>query len=326
MARQVTLQDIAESLNLSPSSVSRALSGKKGVSEATRNRVMAAARRMGYVPVVQGDNPSFHSLLLAENSTLCEPIFYADILRGLAAEMATQHGSLSIAITDRESQTLRIPPALQHVGHVNAVVGIHRTDPRVIEYVRELGLPLVLVDYLYPDHGADTVDPDGHEGARTLTLHLASLGHRRFGFVGDLANRSFRMRMEGVLQALHGMGLPASNLLTVTEPEQLPSTLSELPTALVCCNDAWAMTTVNVLRGRDISVPTDVSVAGFDDNHSAESTIGLTSMRVYRDELGRWAARLLRCRWENPGNPPIRVMCRTEMVIRESTTTPRTYE
>ena len=100
---------------------------------------------------------------------------------------------------------------------------------------------------------------------------------------------------------------------------------AELPTALICPVDRLAVKVINVLLCRGIHVPEDVSVVGFDDNLDdvAACPIPLTTVHIDQEELGRWAARTLFQRLNNPGAPPVRVVVGVTPVWRQSCAKPR---
>ena len=100
MTKKISMRKIAEELNLAESTVSRALSGKKGISEHTRQRVIAAARRHGYVAKLIPIPKPVQVALLVEQNTLQERRFWSYVINGLIAEISLHNGILFIIIMD----------------------------------------------------------------------------------------------------------------------------------------------------------------------------------------------------------------------------------
>ena len=319
MAKKASMQRIADELGLARSAVSRALAGKKGVSEATRRRVQATARRLGYDAETGTPSPKpVQILLLVEERTTREKHFWSHVLNGLVTEVPQHHGYLSIVLTDAHQADFKVPPLLEKAGGVDGVIAMHATDIRAVSAVKRLGLPIVLLDYVedLPDY--DTVIIDDLRGIKQLVTELAGLGHRRFGYIGDLENSSFRSRYEGLLAAMAQNGILDGSPPQWRVPEDLPD--RGIPTALICCNDDWALETVDYLLAKGVKVPEKVSVTGFDDSITEERRcrIPLTTLRVDREELGRWAVRTLFQRLWNPDGPRVQVAVGVELVKRAS--------
>ncbi len=318
------MKTIAAELSLNESAVSRALSGKDGVSETTRRRVMAAALQLGYRSRLAAVPKPLQIVLMVEERTMREKDFWSHVMNGLVSEVPVHQGFLSIAVTDASSPVCTLPPLLQQVGQVDGAIAMHATDIRAIQALKRLGIPIVLLDYLIDCPGYDSVIINDRDGTFVMAMEMIRLGHRRFGFVGGLDNASFRMRYEGLVSALIRTGIAGQVPPHWFYPQDVPG--EGLPTALFCCNDDNAIRTIEHLQALGIRVPDDVSVIGFDDNPSGSAAnyrIPLTTLRVDREELGCWAVRTLVQRLYNPDGPPIQIAVDVKPVIRESSGKPR---
>lgn len=322
MSKKITLQTIANELHLTPSAVSRALSGRKGVSEQTRRRIIAAARRHGYVAKIVPAPMTVQVVLLVEQTTLQEKRSWSHVTSGLVSEMALHDSFLSIVVTDAQSTTFTPPPLFEQVGKVDGVVAIDKTDIRAIQAARHLGLPVILVGYRPKCIGCDTVVIDDYTGVFTISTELIKMGHTRFGFIGGLDHPGFRLRYEGLVAALVESDITDHVPPHWRDLESL--SVRELPTALICGNDNIAARVINHLIQKGVRVPEDVSVIGFDDNpeEHAKCSIPLTTMHVDLEGLGRWAARTLFQRLNHPDGPPVRVVMGVEPVWRQSASKP----
>ena len=109
MSKRVTMRTIADELDLAESAVSRALSGKKGVSERTRRRIIAAARRHGYLAKMAPAPMTVQITLLVER-ILHEMTYWGKFINGLAAEMSLYDSFLSVVVTDAGKPFAALPP------------------------------------------------------------------------------------------------------------------------------------------------------------------------------------------------------------------------
>ncbi|AXK33278.1 LacI family transcriptional regulator [Streptomyces armeniacus] len=186
------------------------------------------------------------------------------------------------------------------------------------------------------DGGIVTLAFDNTGGARRLTEHLLSLGHRRIGYVAGPADRTTtRHRLDGHRQALEARGLLAdAELLTVhgcayDRPSGYDGALELLrrgaaPTAVLAANDTVALGVCAALREQGLRVPEDISVAGFDDfPYSVDAHPALTTVRIPLHSAGARAGRLALGR---EGAPPGGVATvPAELIVRASTAPPHSF-
>ncbi|MGQ9778877.1 MAG: substrate-binding domain-containing protein [Bacillota bacterium] len=169
--------------------------------------------------------------------------------------------------------------------------------------------------------------------------HLAELGHRRIGFLGDFSYASsFRRRHEGFVQAKHLLGLlddwaPAITQRTawhywgMTDVKAALLKVREPPTAFLCANDSVALTLIVALEEMGYRVPHDVSVVGFDDiDLAGTNRLPLTTIHVFKERMGERALELLAWRLENPEHPRETIVIETELVMRASSAPPHAGE
>ncbi|MGE5550468.1 MAG: substrate-binding domain-containing protein [Bacteroidota bacterium] len=324
MARKTSMTAIAKELYLATSTVSRALAGKKGVSEQTRRRVAAAAMRHGFMPELIPAPASVEVALLMDKRTTEDRDFWGKVSDGVQKGISLYDSFCSLVVTDHAAPEFHLPPIFQEVGRVAGVIAIHSTDIRAIQAVKRLGLPIVLVSYLGRCPGCDSVIIDSYNGTYMVATELLKLGHLRFGFVGNQSSLSFRLRYMGILAALIEYGI--SDLV----PKCYKTDLSDmdwdnLPTALFCNTDQSAAKVITHFLHRRIRVPEDVSVIGFDDHPSkiAECPVPLTTLHVDTEELGLWAVRLLFQRLSNPDGHPVQLVSEVTPIWRQSTGKPR---
>ncbi len=306
MKKKVTMSDIGAALGVSTVTISKALGGREGVSDAVREKILRTAREMGYSFIRPAGTASERgdgnviAILTAErffdNASL-----YASMYRELTREIMEEGmlGALEI-VTDAMERSL-VLPSLAADRRVSALLMLGQFGQEYMDLVAETTLPVVCLDF-YCDRGdADAIISDGRGGTWQITRHLIALGHRDIGFVGSCAaTSSITDRMCGYLRAMMEAKLfPVRKEWIVEDrdaegkycfPLALPG---ELPTAFVCNNDDVAVQVIRQLNERGLKVPQDVSVTGFDDYTPTPSPVELTTFRPDWERMAQAAVRRL---------------------------------
>lgn len=330
----VRLQDIADHLGLSQSTVSRALAGHSAISETTRAAVQQAAADLGFrfgagnrrsrksttrmIGLVVGDlQNSFMTLLLEE-------------LHKAFAEYG-YHTTLIIDSLNEVEQLPTFRPLID--GYFDGMVFATATlDSQIVPEIQRRGIPLVLVVRSVDSVPVDTVEIDNFHAGAEAARHLHGLGHRRVGLVlGPQNTSTSRDRASGVLSVLDPSGKSQTNIpamwgLYTTEhgyssARQLLA-LAKPATAIIAGNDTIALGVLEAAKQSGVAVPGELSVIGFDDNPlSGSPLIGLTTIRQPVEAMARTAARRLleRIGAQNI-NPVTRDVLPTQLITRRSTT------
>ncbi|MFF4339011.1 LacI family DNA-binding transcriptional regulator [Kitasatospora sp. NPDC001540] len=325
MERRPTLHDVAGEAGVSAKTVSRVLNGDGPVAAATRERVLAAVRRLGFRPnlmarsIRTGGPDSTVGLVLPD---LGNPFFGAladgvegavrgrglTVLLGCSGGDAAREAEVVGAFLARRTSALLVVPA--------------GGGGETLAAARAVGVPLVYLDR--PGPGADCVVSSNRAGAREGVAHLLGAGHRRVGFLGDLPASLYtrRERLAGWREALAAAGLPAPAELvagarTAAEAERAALALLALPeppTALFASN-VNAATGALLALGR--SGRRDVALLSFDDLPLAEVLDPpLSAVAQAPALLGATAARLALARLDGDGTPPRTETVPTRLVLR----------
>lgn len=333
VAGGVRLQDIADHLKLSQSTVSRALAGHAAISEATRATVQQAAAELGFrfgagnrrsrkstsrmIGLVVGNlHNSFMTLLLEE-------------LHKAFAEYG-YHTTLIIDSLNEVEQLPTFRPLID--GYFEGMVFATSTlDSRIVPEIQRRGIPLVLVVRSIDSVPVDTVEIDNFHAGAEAARHLKALGHRRIAMVLGPQNTSTgRDRARGVLSVLDPAGKspsahPAMWGLYTTEHGYSSAlqllALADPVTAIIAGNDTIALGVLEAARQSKVPVPGRLSVIGFDDNPlSGSPLIGLTTVRQPVETMARTAARRLleRIRAQNI-KPVTRDVLPVQLITRQTT-------
>lgn len=324
----VTIHHIAQVAGVSASTVSRALSGKGRISQATRERIKKMAEELGYQPNALARGLATRStyaigvVIHKRHLPLDERSFYGLVLEVIEAEV-TEHGYHVVFSTLRDHA---LPNFLEE-RRVDGVIFLGTDmESAVIQEVRSK-LPVVLVDSALPEIVSVVGDNEG--GGRLATLHLLEHGHRAVAFVAEtLSDPSFCDRFQGYRKALAERGIPLEKRWVI-EGGRRPDTdqvamekflrLRKLPTAIFAANDFMAVGAIHALRQAGLRVPEDVAVVGFDDG--ALATVvqpPLTSVRVPREEMGKVAASCLLRLLQREMVVPGRIVLPTTLTVRSS--------
>ncbi|MFD0962220.1 LacI family DNA-binding transcriptional regulator [Paenibacillus chungangensis] len=333
---KVTIQQIADAAGVSKFAASRALSGKSGVSDETREMIVKTALQLGYynntlrrkMPIaVEGrDAPEEGTIIVLfpdvryQNE---ESAYWGPIFEGIAAGIA-ERGLHMITVTEPTGE------GLFHVLNPEAIIGvitIGEVSGGALLEMNRLGMPVVMVDHVDPVHRTDLISADNYGSMHDLMTQLIGKGYRTFQFVGHIAYaHSFRERWTAYEQALLGFGLQAQqdSRLIGEEAERLeqwlPAALGEmqLPDVFVCANDHLAVQLLEACQALGIRVPEQCAVTGFDDTFP-QACPALTTVRVHTEWMGRRATDKLMWRIANRSALPEKVMIYGEPLLRAST-------
>ncbi len=331
-----TLVDIANATGVSKATVSLVLRNSPTIPKRTHERVLEAAKNLGYVynRGAAGLRSTESRLIAMAVNDLINP-YFAEIVA--AMEDALTEQNRIVLMSNTAESVARQSAFVSAVREYNVagllVVPAMGTDAAFVDLLRSWRLPCVMVSRSVPGAEVDLVQANHRAGMIAATQHLLELGHRRIGMIGLNENISTgRERFEGYRQALFDAGIALEPRLVLSGPATRDTgmahvlallDLPEPPTAVVCFNDVVAFGAMLGLRSRELTPGRDFSVIGFDD--IAEATLwrpALTTVAVARQTVGRTAVQMLLRRIEAFDAPVEAVLLPTELVIRDTTGAP----
>ena len=326
MGKSVRMADIAERLDISVVSVSKALAGKPGVSEEMRARVVALAREMGYEGRASGEAGNSGNLgVLVSDRFFDENTFYTSLYRSLVLSSGGEGLTCMMEIVSREAERSARLPALVTGRKVDGLILMGNLENAYLQAVVNSGFPCVLLDFHALNGALDCVVSDNLDGGCALTEHLLAQGRREIGFVGSIRSTSSIMeRYLGYQRALRLAGVvPREDWLLEDRdgdgrflPLQLPR---ELPQAFLCSCDEVAYNLVEALRRAGKRVPEDVAVCGYDDfRYATLCQPPLTTYRVDVDLMARTAVSRLAARIRQEEPRTLRYTVPGSLIVRES--------
>jgi LacI family transcriptional regulator len=334
-SERITIEDVAREADVSYATVSRVINSKGYVSEETRERVMAAVERTGYVVNRQarglaGGRSQVVGLVVPDLDTS----YIGEIIRGIDEELAAISYDLMLYTTHHRKQRESAFVATLTAGLADGLLLVLPSDPAAyLDSFRERGFPYVLIDHGGVDERGPSVGATNRQGAYDAVSYLIELGHRRIGCVtGQMRLGCAVDRLEGYRAALTDHGLPVDPALISEGDFHQPRGYEcarellagpDAPTAIFASNDVSALGVMEAVRDSGRRIATDVSVIGFDDIPAATSVHpSLTTVRQPLKAMGARATRMLLERIENPAREVERIDFPTALVVRDSCRAP----
>lgn len=309
MAR-ATLKDVAQLAGVSTATVSYALSGKRMISEETKQRINRAIAQLDYVPDLNARSLSMRdSKLIGVVVPQTEPgdrlmfqnSFYSEAL-GSIEYCARQHGyHILISATDANESYL----TLAKQRNLDGIIVIGMYPDEFYQQMKKTQIPIVLIDSYCNDHYYNNIRIDDAYGSYMATKHVLDCGHREtVFFVGQLKeNGVMKKRLAGYRQALEEYGLPYreenvfEGQIDYESGVRMAAKLaaSNLPaTAVVAAADILAIGAIKGFYDAGLRVPEDISIIGFDDLEISQYLApGLTTVRQQISMKGQRAVELL---------------------------------
>ena len=283
----MTISDIAERAGVSIGAVSFALNGRKGVSDATRARILRVADELGWAPstaarsLAEAKNETFGLVLARDPHNLGVESFYMEFFAGLEVELSKRGYSLLLQVVGGADEALETLRKWHRTRRVDGVVLTDLTaDDARASFVRDVGLPAVVVGDPSIAQGLTSVWTDDATSMREAVRHLAALGHRRIARVSGLdALAHTGIRDIAFAEETAALGVEGTLLSTDYTPELGERVTREAltgerpPTALIYDNDVMAVAGLTVAMELGLGVPADVSIIAWDDSVLCEHTL-----------------------------------------------------
>ncbi len=334
-----TIKDIAKRAGVSPSTVSRVISGSSRISGETQMKVRAIMEEMNYRPNLlarslvnrTANAVGVFSATSAEES-MKHP-FFAEAIRGIGTTAARHGLHLLLGTSASQEEDGRVVREMMFSGMIEGMILLSTLhDDPVAELLHRHSFPFVVIGH--PRHGENyhRVDSDNEKAGRMVTEYLLRHGHRRLCYLGADGSLSVTVkRQAGFEAALADAGLPVFQEMFLANPlaagdDMLPAPLlSPLgPTGVVVQDDALAIWLMGALQKAGRRVPEDISIISFNNAAvSAYTSPPLTSVEVHHCLLGEQAMALLYSLLKEPDTKPRWVEVPVELMERGSVCRPQ---
>lgn len=335
MAKAVKLADIAERVGVSTVTVSKALSGQKGVSEEVREKIRSIAEDLGYqqpsaVRKSQNHKNFNIGILISERFLVKYESFYWQMYQAVATRATAEECFTMLEVIGMaEEENGRLPKLVQE-RKVDGIIVIGKMMDDYLQHLNtEAGIPVIYLDYYNGREASDSVISNSYYGTYELTYYLYRMGHRKIAYVGTLlATESITDRYFGYQKALLELGLEQKKGWVLDDRHietgeidtvnmlQIPK---DMPTAFVCNCDLTASFLIKKLKDNGYRVPEDISVVGFDNYlYPGLSDIQITTYEVDLKEMAKKAVYNMISKISNENYKPGIHIVEGHMVLKES--------
>ncbi len=304
MAKSVRLRDIAEKLGVSTVTVSKALSGQKGMSDALREKIHSLASEMGYVPSISrkadSSKKSYTIGVVIAEGYMSEFSSYYNKLHQQVSQLAMERGCFTmLEVISDKTQKDRLLPRLILDKKVEGILVIGRLDEAYLNEIKvKSGITMVYLDFCNHTGDEDAVISDSYNGSYCMTNYLFDKGHKKIAFVGTvMASGAITDRYFGYRKSLLEHGLEFRQEWAIDDrdsgngemdPVRFFKLPDDMPTAFVCNCDLTASILIKKLMDKGYRVPEDISVVGFDNFvYPGMCDIKITTYGVDTYEMGR---------------------------------------
>lgn len=323
-----TINDIANALGISKSTVSKGLNNATDVSESMRRKILETAVELGYINKRQPKNKR-NVCIIVENMDYENPNqFGYDIILGFKHLAEPCGWNVDIVPITLEFQRLNPYSVfmLQRGYQASFVLGFSLLDPWMQEF-RTCRFPTILYDnYIKENPYVASVGCDNQEGFDLAVSHLVQLGHKKIGLLsGPLDSYILRERYQAYTRSLKRYNLEVNDnyigmgyYVSASTQEYIPKFYSQGVTAVLFSHDVRAISAIQVCEGMGIRIPEDLSLVGFDDLPIAAcSQPPLTTIRQDRLALGKCGFYAMSSLLED--TPIGSILLRAKLIVRQST-------
>ncbi|MCL7762577.1 LacI family transcriptional regulator [Polaribacter sp. Z014] len=333
--KKITLKDIAEALNLTPSGVSKALNNHPRISDATKKAVKEKARELNYQPnLLASALRKGRSNLIGVIIPRAKSNFFSSVVEKLE-DVLNKEGYNIIMTQSNESfeKECRNIDALIDT-QVCGIIASMASDTVDLTYYNKIistGIPLVMFDRSDEKLEADYIGIDDYQSSFKVIDHLYKQGCRRIAHIGGYKHtRIYNQRLEGYLDALKKYNLPIENNLIIESTLKIEDgrqamtqflKLDKKPDAVYAAGDFAALGALQVLKENNIAIPQDIALVGFSNElFTSLVTPTISSIEQHSNTIGQLAAEILLDKLKNPNKTtePSKTVLDIDLIIRET--------
>jgi len=286
--QKVTINMIAELLDVSAITVSRALANQPGVSDELRQRIIDKAKELGYKRCKPNAKTSI--LFLIRRRYVADHSNFSHLVEGIEANAAKHCSELTIEFVDSEKQqSLTLPQNLSRGKRFDGVILLGKFEDQYAEKVLDAVPNMVMINGGYDTLKCSYIYYNFSRIGYMAAAYLISKGHTKIGFIGSEPSYSRELRYFGITRALaeHDLNLNPQHVLNsrVDFEEQVKELIdgNNLPTAFICQSDRSALRLIKILHQNEIHVPKDTSVIG--SGNSEMSSISIPALTTFETNI-----------------------------------------
>ncbi len=334
--KKIKNKEIAEILGISTTAVSLAINNKPGVSEETREKVLAIlAENVREQQVFNNENLGNLLLIIHKKhgQIIIDKPFFADLIESVQTTALKYNFSLELSHYNSSQNIEEYIEGLMNKDISGIVLLATEMLPEDLMYYRKLRIPIVLLDSLFEMENYDCVTIDNTASIVQACKYVYDLGHRDIGYLqSSVYINNFRDRYDGFANAIRRLNIEKYNHPVISLPcsietayiqmkeffKKMPEDF-KMPTCFLSDLDYISIGAMRALKEAGYRIPEDISMFGFDDVAVCEVCMPkLTTIRVNRKDIGGIAVDTLVRRIENPHDYCVSIQVSSEMIVRES--------
>jgi len=337
MSKQLTLKDIAKELNVSVSTVSKALKDSKEISTKTKEKIQAFAKFYHY-------KPNALALKLRNKKTMLIGViipeivhhFFTRVISGIESVVSEKGYNLMICLSNESYNKEVLNLDLLTNGSVDGIImstSKETLTQKKFNHLKEIvseEIPLVLFDRAPKDIKCNKVLADDVYGGYIATKHLIKENSKIIAIITTEDNITVGLlRKQGYLKALkeHQIKINESLIIKINDKQSVKEQIKELfknpnsyPDAIFAVNEIYAAIAMKIIKSLNLKIPDDISVIGFTDGLISKfAEPALTTVDQHGYNMGKEAAEILLKKIENPLQPIVKKIVKTDLIIRNST-------
>ena len=332
---KVNIKKLSELSGYSPATISNALHNRRGVSRQTAAKVWKLAQEAGYK--VKTSTRSIKLVTYSDSGEVfSDSPFFTALMEGVENEARRRGFDTTIFNLYRRQPDYeqKLQQLLADTSSALLLMGTELGEQDAKRFL-EAKAPLVLLDCSFDTLNFDAVLMDNENSVAQAVDYLVSRGHTEIGYLrGSVRIRNFIKRGRGYRRAMEVHGLPINERFVLDlrpsiagayqAMDAILKTGRPMPTAFIADNDMIALGAMQALQRNGYRIPEDISVIGFDDISFCEVFLPhLTTVRVYKKELGQVAVQELIALMQNPERVKTKTTTLNELIIRNSVAAPR---
>lgn len=333
----VTIKDIADKVQVSPSTISRVFNNPDSVATDTKEKVLKVAYELGYKfkksKQVDDQDEKNICIVNSHNNIFTIP-YYVHLISGVESRLREYNYNLIFKTTtgNIEDDFDEIMNLYTREKIDGLILTGHRIPKELILKLNDTDIPIVLLDNNLWDENIDCVVNDNASGAKKMVNYLIDQGHQEIAFFGSSRHTCFYERFKGYQDGLREAGIElAEEFVYFCYPDftgdegykaahDFLEKLPKIPSAILVSNDHLAFKLIRAVTDLGYKIPEDVSIVGFDNTDMAKDVIPpLTTVKIFKEEMGDLAAKRLYELIHGENLKPIKITLTVEPVIREST-------
>lgn len=330
---KLTIKEIAKIAGVSPSAVSIVLNNRKGVSDKTRENVKHIVDTLEYIPNQTSRRLLFNktnniAILFKKNMSPMDHMFHSELTSAILNECENHGYNLMFASMSVGNNSVQFSNAIKS-RDVDGVIIYNDIEPFVLDSLNKLEIPCIIVDCHPGFEKAPCVCADYKEAAYTATKYLISLGHDDIAYIGNSSIKAYGLNtFSGFKKAVEENMIPLPiNWLQMEAVDEetayscMQNILSykQIPSAIFCASDIYALGVLHCIKDSGLSVPDDISIIGIDDILlSSYIEPALTTIKIDKVKMGRLAIEMLLKTIEKQAVENITIES-NELILRKST-------